>query len=259
MTIEFHFPPWLIVLILGTALVIGIALAPWAQQFFADAPADADAEGEEQDDDDDRNTTARDFASIAAPIVTVTALLLSFSLVNVWGSYAEATQKASAEAVAVDYQSDMAQVLPDRAKSQELEALVVCYARSIAGPEWQLMGERGESTAPEVDPWTDRLQEAIGALGSQKGGASAVEREFIAVDKERGTARSQRLTEARVSLPEPITMLLLVAASTSLIVLAFAYLPARNRRLHLAALVVVAVMFMGLLTIITELDSPYRA
>lgn len=261
-TIEFHFPLWLVALLLFGALAVGVALTPWARRVFDGTPRGADkATGEAGDGSPDELTfdnPAHDFGSIAAPVVTITALLLSFSLVNVWGSYADAAVKANAEAVAVDYQSDMAHMIPDPVESQELEAVLVCYARSIAGPEWQAMSERGEATAAEVDDWTDRLQEIIGVLGTQKLGTSVVEREIIAADKERATARSQRLTEARVSIPEPITLLLLAAAAVSIIVLAFAYLPLRNRRLHVAALVVVTVMFIGLIQVITELDSPYR-
>lgn len=248
MNIEFHLPPWLVALILLTALAAGLLLAPWAHRTFTENVGD-DEGGDE--------STAREFGQIAAPVVTITALLLSFSLVNVWGSFAEATQRAGDEAIAVDYQSDMAQVIPDATTSTELEAVLVCYARSIAGPEWRAMSDSGEATAPEVDTWTDRLQRDIGLLGAKKTGASAVEREFISADKERGTARSQRLTEARVSIPEPITLLMLAAAAVSIIVLAWANLPARNRRLHVMALVLVTLLFFGLITVITELDSPY--
>lgn len=261
MTIEFEFPLWLVALILFGALAVGVFLTPWARRVFDGNHSNGDQEPAGAGDPTGEvsfENPAHDFGSIAAPVVTVTALLLSFSLVNVWGSYADGAVKANTEAVAVDYQSDMAHMIPDPVQSRELEGVLVCYARSIAGPEWQAMEEQGEATSPEVDAWTDRLQEIIAVLGTQKTGTSAVEREIIAADKERATARSQRLTEARVSIPEPITLLLLVAAAVSIIVLAFAYLPLRNRRLHLVALFVVTVMFIGLIQVIMELDSPYR-
>lgn len=232
-------PLWAVTLALLAALIVGIVASPRVRKHF---------HGE-----DDAS-----FGSITAPLIAITTLTLSFSLVSVWGSFHQASVAASDEALAVDYQSDIAQQLPDARARQDLEATLVCYARAIAGPEWQVMKQRGEATADEVDPWTDRLQASTSALASAVGGPAAAARELIGADKERGNARSRRLTQARPSMPLAVLALLLAVASMAVIALALAHIPVQRRWLHVAALSVVTLAILGLFILITELDSPFH-
>lgn len=233
---------WLSALVLLAALLVGIFVSPYARRMF----------------DKDGGSSASDFGYITAPLIAITTLALSFSLVTVWGSFHQAAVTANKEALAVDYQSDVAQVLPDPQSRRDLEAALICYARAIAGPEWQEMKQRGEATSDVVDPWTDYLQNKSGVLTNTPGGPAALARELTAADKERSEARSQRLVQARTSLPRALLILLLFVAAAAVITLAFAHLPVRNRWLHVTALAVVTAVLVGLFALIAELDSPFH-
>lgn len=282
-----YLPLWVVIVVPLTALIVGVVLSPGARRVFGDsgdsdestdglatgstseptgeardavdaeeAEAEADADDQEQDQDE-RKDTASDFRNLIAPVVTITSLVLSFALVNTWASFQNAAVKAHAEAVAVDYQGDLAQLLPDATQRRDLEATLVCYARAISGPEWAIMGTGGDVTADEVDPWTDQLAATAGELITKTGPGTPVGREFLSADRERAAARSTRLVQARPSIPEPIVLFLLAAVSASIVALAFSNLPSNRTWLHITGLVVVATMLTGLLVVITELDSPY--
>ncbi len=248
-----YLPSWLAFSAPLVGLVAGVALAPVAQRYFTrgeDRVTESSEDGAAEGDGE------RSFGSITAPIVGITTLVLSFTLVQTWMSYQQAVISAHAEAVAVDYQSDMARLIPNRAESKAATAALVCYSRAIVGPEWAAMERDEDVTADEVRVWTTQIAAEIGRPETNTPGREAG-RATVRADQERQAARSDRLLQGRPSIPFALLLLLVVAAALAVASLALANLPRERRAWHIGALAVVALLFSGLLLAITDLDSPY--
>ena len=237
---EFRFPLWVIFLPMVLAFVAVILAGPAMQRRF------------EQEDDSDLQ---RRFGYLTAPAVSLTTLLLSFTLVTVWSSFQHAIERTAQEARTVDYMNDSAELIKDPV-APDLVAATICYARAVVGPEWQAM-EAGAAFAPEVGEWTTRIEDAISRLSVSKTGNTPLAREVIMADRERGLARSQRMSEARVSVPTLVMLLLTIFAALAITALGLALVPEKRRTLMLVTLGVIVLMFAGALEMISELDSPF--
>ncbi len=233
---------WLVLVMLAIAVVIVIVLGPRVRRVLVRNPDDSTVGG---------------YGYLIMPAVTLSSLLLSFTLVAVWSSYQSAVQRASTEALEVDHVADSAEMLPAGAEARAIAADIACYARAIAGPEWQAMNA-GETTAPEVEVWTDRLERDIATLAQSTSGQSALTREILTADRARADARSARLAEARVSIPWLVMLLLTVLVALAVVGMGFAFMPGTGRALQIGSLIVVAGLFAALLATIMELDSPFH-
>ena len=103
-------------------------------------------------------------------LATGFSVLLGFIIFLAFSSYDESRSGAEEEATIVAQQVQTAQFLPD--VSDELTGELVCYARNVAGPEWDALaaGTLGDRINPwgaemfltisTVDPQTDTEQSA---------------------------------------------------------------------------------------------------
>ncbi len=79
----------------------------------------------------------------------------------------------------------------------------------------------------------------------------------LAADKERGEARSRRLTEARPAVPGVLFGLLIASASIGVFALATFTLPYVHRRVQIGVLALLAVLLSLFVGMIRDLDRPY--
>src|SRR4029077_2315085 len=91
---------------------------------------------------------------------------------------------------------------------------VVCYATSVVYKDWPAMGRRRVSSVPTY--WATRVRDAGIGLVRAKGSSTAGEN-IVARDGERATARQNRLLEARPTVPDALSWLML---ATVVVVLA---------------------------------------
>jgi uncharacterized membrane protein (DUF485 family) len=192
--------------------------------------------------------------TLTGPIVSVTVLLLAFTLVTVYQSFLRGQTAAAEEARKVDYQFEMAQLLtePDR---QLISSATTCYASAVANYEWTSM-QQGR-TAPEVSPWTRQMRAGILSMTQRDEVPSSVMSALLTADRDRGESRSRRLTEAQPSVPIELKILLVITASFAVLVLATFTLGSVNRRVQIGVLTVLATVFIAFLAVITDLDRPY--
>ena len=82
-------------------------------------------------------------------LATGFSVLLGFIIFLAFTSYDESRSGAEAEATIVAQQVQTAQFLPRR-RAAELTGELICYARSVAGPEWDAMadGTLGDADQP---------------------------------------------------------------------------------------------------------------
>ena len=85
-------------------------------------------------------------------LATGFSVLLGFIIFLAFASYDESRSGAEAEATIVAQQVQTAQFLPD--SGAELTGELVCYARSVVGPEWDAL-EDG-TLGDQVNPWGAR-------------------------------------------------------------------------------------------------------
>lgn len=111
-------------------------------------------------------------------------------------------------------------------------------------------------TSPTVSPWTRQIRGAIDAL-TQSETPSPVVSAVLTSDKERGEARSRRLTEARPAVPTLLFWLLIASAAIGVFALATFTLPYVSRRVQVGVLVLLAVLLGLFIGMIRDLDQPY--
>lgn len=192
--------------------------------------------------------------ALVGPIVTLTVLLLAFTLVTVFASFQRGRQAASDEARKVDYQFEMAGYLKGAERAQ-LMAATACYAAAVGSYEWETMAEG--RTASEMSPWTRALGVGQRAVTAADEDASAVLSGLLTADRDRGEARSRRLTEARPTVPDALQYLLVLVACFAIFALATFTLPNVRRRVQLGVLSVLALVFVLFLGAMRDLDRPY--
>jgi hypothetical protein len=192
--------------------------------------------------------------TLSGPIVSVTVLLLAFTLVTVYQSFLRGQTAAADEARKVDHQFEVAQLLQEPERQQVMAAMT-CYAAAVATYEWETMQEG--RTAREVSPWTRQIRAGTASLVERDDVPSPVIGALLTADRDRGEARSRRLTEAQPSVPPELKALLVLTASIGILVLATFTLGSVNRRVQVGVLTALASVFILFLAAISDLDRPY--
>lgn len=190
--------------------------------------------------------------ALVSPMVTLSVLLLAFVLVQTFASFTRARDSEGDEARKIDFLYETAGYAPER-QAVQLQGAVACYARVMAELEWPTTGEG--RTAPEASVWTGQMRGVYGELIRQGG-----DQPFpilIATDKERGEARSRRLTEARPALPTAITILMIAATTLGVFALATFTLPNVQRNTQIFALAGLTTVLIVVQLAIADLDRPY--
>jgi hypothetical protein len=143
-------------------------------------------------------------------LATGFSVLLGFIIFLSFTSYDQARAGAESEATIVAQQVQTAQFLPDRTAT-ELTGQLICYARSVAGVEWDALdsGTLGNSVNPRgvemfrtisaVDPRTPVEQSAYDRWMGQ-----AIEREQARIDRVHG---------AEGIIPTPVWLVLVVISA----------------------------------------------
>src|SRR3954470_8445609 len=90
-------------------------------------------------------------AGVFGVLATGFAVLVGFVVFLAFTSYDSARSGAEQESRLVAQQVETAQLMP-RAVRNDLSGELVCYARSVAGPEWDQMqsGDLGD----QLNPWS---------------------------------------------------------------------------------------------------------
>lgn len=143
-------------------------------------------------------------------------------------------------------------------RRQELQAAVVCYARAVAGPEWDAMSHGTSSKVP--NNWTGAkghgIRRSLKRLYLELDPASVLLARINSADSARGDARRDRLTYATPTIPTAVTTFMLLLASLTLAAMVFS-IPRTNNGPQLVTLAVVAGLIAMSLLLIRNLDRPF--
>lgn len=188
-------------------------------------------------------------------IATGFSVLLGFIIFLAFTSYDASRAGAEEEARVVAQQVETAQYF-DRGTAAELTGQLVCYARWVAGPEWDQMedGSLGEG----VNPWGVALFRTSRSIDPQSSVEEAAFAKWLDQTSDREVARQDRIHGAQGVIPEPLWVVLF---SISIIIFAYMlFFADRGEGAITQAMLmgsVTAIITMMLL-LLQFLDSPYR-
>ena len=101
-------------------------------------------------------------------LATGFSVLLGFIIFLAFNSYDESRSGAETEATIVAQQVQTAQFLPD--VDAELTGELVCYARSVAGPEWDAL--RPGTLGDQINPWGVEMYLTISTVDPRRPSSS---------------------------------------------------------------------------------------
>jgi len=142
-------------------------------------------------------------------LATGFSVLLGFIIFLAFSSYDESRQGAETEATIVAQQVQTAQFLPEDS-SAELTGELTCYARSVAGTEWDALSEG--SLGDAINPWGAELFRTISTVDPKSVTEQAAYDRWMEQTADREQARIDRVHGAEGILPAPLWLVLFVIA-----------------------------------------------
>jgi hypothetical protein len=135
------------------------------------------------------------------------AILLGFIVFLAFTSYDQSRSGAETEALTVAQQLETAQHF-DAPVAAQLTGQLVCYARSVAGPEWDQLanGELQEG----ANPWGAELFHTTQTIDPETPVAQAAFSKWLDQTSDRESARQDRIHGAVGVIPTPLWIILFV-------------------------------------------------
>jgi hypothetical protein len=194
-------------------------------------------------------------AGVFGVLATGFAVLLGFVVFLAFTSYDTARSGAETEAGVVAQQVETAQLMPADAQD-ELVGELVCYARSVAGVQWDRM-EAG-TLDEDLNPWSIELFDTLQQVDPQTPSEQAAYSRWLDERAEREDARSDRVHGAVGVIPAPLWFVLFFSAIVIFLYLLF-FTDRSERPLVQAMLMgsVVSVL-VAMLLLLQFLDNPFH-
>lgn len=204
-----------------------------------------------------REVHANSWAATLSYIATAYGVVVGFSILFLFGQFADARQAVGAEATSIGTAYNQAELFPDAQPA--VQRALICYARSVPAHDWPALAEH-TGGAPEVDAAYLDLVASLGEADQPAEGAlhAASATNLAAQIGNISTARETRLVAAETTMP-PMLWVLLIGGGAFVVMLIFAVtLP--SRRGTQALLVSMSSVFtMVLLLIVVSLANPFAA
>jgi len=137
-------------------------------------------------------------------LATGFSVLLGFIIFLAFSSYDESRSGAEEEATIVAQQVQTAQFMPDVAA--ELTGELVCYARNVAGPEWDALA--AGTLGDRINPWGAEMFLTISAVDPQTDTEQSAYDRWMDQTSDREQARIARVHGAEGIIPLPLWLAL---------------------------------------------------
>jgi hypothetical protein len=187
-------------------------------------------------------------------LATGFSVLLAFIIFLAFESYDASRSGAETEATIVAQQIATAQFLPERTAT-ELAGELVCYARSVAGSEWDRLedGTLGDA----INPWGAEMFGTLQSFVPQSDTEQSAYDRWLEQTSDREQARIDRIHGAEGIIPTPLWLVLyLIAAVIFVYMLFFADSAERAATQGLLMGSVTVVVTFSLL-LLNFFDDPY--
>jgi len=151
-------------------------------------------------------------------LATGFSVLLGFIIFLGFSSYDESRSGAELEATIVAQQVQTAQFLPGDT-AEEITGELSCYARSVAGPEWDAMGEGTLGDA--INPWGAEMFKTIRQVDPRTATEQSAYDRWMDQTADREQARIDRVHGAEGILPLPLWLVLFVISGVIFVYMLF--------------------------------------
>ena len=186
-------------------------------------------------------------------LATGFSVLLGFIIFLAFSSYDESRSGAEEEATIVAQQVQTAQFMPD--VSAELTGELFCYARNVAGPEWDALA--AGTLGDRINPWGAEMFLTISAVDPQTATEQSAYDRWMDQTSDREQARIARVHGAEGIIPLPLWLALFVISAVVFAYLLFFADPAEGRVTQGMLMGSVTVVIALLLQLLVFFDHPH--
>jgi hypothetical protein len=194
-------------------------------------------------------------AGVFGVLATGFAVLLGFVVFLAFTSYDSARAGAEEEATIVAQQIATAQLLPPDV-SERLTVQLTCYARSVAGVQWDRMeaGTIGE----ELNPWAVAMFQTIETVEPETAAEQAAYGKWLDQTSDREQARVDRIHGAVGVIPTPLWFVLFFTSAVIFVYMLF-FADSGERAIVQAVLMgTVTSVIVTMLILLQFLDDPFH-
>jgi hypothetical protein len=186
-------------------------------------------------------------------LATGFSVLLGFIIFLAFSSYDESRSGAETEATIVAQQVQTAQFLPDVAG--ELTGELVCYARNVAGPEWDALA--AGTLGDRINPWGAEMFLTISTVDPGTAAEQSAYDRWMDQTSDREQARVARIHGAEGIIPLPLWLALMAISAVVFAYLLFFADPAEGPATQGMLMGSVTVVIALLLQLLVFFDHPH--
>jgi hypothetical protein len=157
-------------------------------------------------------------AGVFGVLATGFAVLIGFVVFLAFTSYDAARAGAESEARIVAQQVETAQLMPENVR-ERLTLQLVCYARSVAGVQWDRMEEG--TLGEDLNPWSVRLFHTLADADPQTATEQSAYDKWLDERSAREEAREDRIHGAIGVIPTPLWYVLFLTAALVFVYMLF--------------------------------------
>ena len=187
-------------------------------------------------------------------LATGFSLLLGFIIFLAFDSYDQSRAGAEDEATIVVQQVQTAQFLPP-ATAQALSGELICYARTVAGPEWDALAEG--TLGDKINPWGVAMYRTIKATDPSTDVQQSAYDRWMDQTQDREQARLQRVHGAEGIIPVPLWLVLGVISVVIFVYMLFFADSAEGRWTQGILMGSVTIVITLLLMLLVFFDHPH--
>ncbi len=194
-------------------------------------------------------------AGVFGVLATGFAVLLGFVVFLAFTSYDAARSGAEQEAVIVAQQVETAQLLPPSVRDR-LTGELVCYARSVAGVQWEMMeaGKLGE----QLNPWGSQLFQTLRTVDPKTAAEQSAFDAWLSQTSDRESARNDRIHGAVGVIPAPLWIVLFFISGLIFIYMLFFADKGERAVVQAVLMGTVVAVITAMLLLLYALDNPFH-
>ena len=187
-------------------------------------------------------------------LATGFSVLLGFIIFLAFSSYDESRSGAETEATIVSQQVETAQFLPPDTAA-ELEGELMCYARSVVGPEWEAMAD-GKLDS-EINPWGAEMFRTMKAADPQTTAEQSAYDRWMDQNADRQQARVDRIHGAEGIIPLPLWLAMFLISIVIFVYLLFFADSGEGAKTQALLMASVTIVICLLLQLLVFFDHPH--
>jgi hypothetical protein len=187
-------------------------------------------------------------------LATGFSVLLGFIIFLAFTSYDQSRAGAETEALMVMQQVETAQLMPAAVRA-DLTGELICYARSVVGPEWDHMEDGTQGDA--INPWAVAMFETVRRVEPRSASEGSAYDKWLDQTSTREEARRDRVHGAEGVVPAPLWIALFVISAVVFVYMLF-FADSAERAVTQALLMGAVVVVIGVMLLLLRfLDTPF--